>query len=114
MGLFGNSKRKYEEWTVCALVCTVDKTIKYIGFSKDPEKRYKNHLRDSESNNKKMEWIINLSLAGSKPEMHSLGTFHSERSAREFEQRLIGVFKAFSDDILNIKHDSFYKTKRII
>ena len=55
---------------IYALICPLDKTVKYIGKANNPERRAKDHMIDQRGIGvKKLCWLDELKRAGKKPEL---------------------------------------------
>lgn len=76
---------------IYGLTCPVEKTIKYVGQSKNPETRYKQHLRDAEkkSNTEKQKWIRGLNDKKIKPGIIILEKTEDEVQARILEEKYV-------------------------
>jgi len=63
---------------VYALICPLDKKIKYIGVSANLERRLKQHIstRRHDANKPKGEWITKLVDLGLKPELSTVEAVH--------------------------------------
>lgn len=66
-----NERQTVNKFYVYALICPIDNIIRYVGATKNPESRYKNHLKDS-VNPRKREWINLLIKNGQLPVMKIL------------------------------------------
>ncbi len=62
-----------------------DGTIRYIGYSRDAQQRYRQHLSCKEGNYAKNTWIRELKAQGMKPVLSILGREEYEILARERE-----------------------------
>jgi hypothetical protein len=51
-----------------------DDQIYYVGKTENPERRYREHLKDKKTNTKKTQWVAELRSAGLQPEMVVLTT----------------------------------------
>jgi predicted GIY-YIG superfamily endonuclease len=58
-----------KKYYIYTLSDPITNEIRYIGYSKDPKKRYANHLCISKLKSKKNSWIKSLKNKGLKPIM---------------------------------------------
>lgn len=83
---------------VYGLVCPIDETVKYVGKSKNPKKRYQQHLKKLDKQmTPKRKWLENLASKNLSPRLLILSEIDGD--AREEEQKYLD---AFSDTTLNI------------
>lgn len=80
------------------LICPIDNKVKYVGKSKNPKTRYKQHIKklDKQSTPKR-EWLEKLFKKGLLPKMIIVEIF--EGDARHIEQKHV---KINEKTILNI------------
>lgn len=85
------------------LICPIENVVKYIGLSKNPQKRYYSHLTEGnwhfsnlmsfngfrKLNNRKVEWISNLKKQGLKPLLNIIFEFEIKSDAIKKERELI-------------------------
>ncbi len=75
---------------VYALADPRDDSIRYVGYSSDPCKRFREHLRGkADGNEEKEAWIAELRDAGTRPELVILEEVEDPRAVREREDRWI-------------------------
>lgn len=91
-----------EEFSYIYALCDLDETIRYIGYSKYPEKRYKAHLKSGFSKKKthKNDWIRSLEKIGEKPVLKILEKVEIE-IVREREIYWISYYKGLGYDLVN-------------
>ena len=52
------------------LICPIEKTVKYVGKSKNPKTRYKQHISKLDRlNTEKKQWLLNLFAKNLLPEI---------------------------------------------
>ncbi len=77
-----------------------NQVVRYVGMSKDPHSRFKQHLRDPRSNAQKVGWIKQLKSLKLKPLLKVVRTDLSKSEAEECELELIQEYSKSS--ILNL------------
>jgi predicted GIY-YIG superfamily endonuclease len=63
------SRWKHHEWKVYVLVDPRDDTVRYVGITRDPDKRRAQHRSPSAANWRMAEWKLELAKAGKRPLM---------------------------------------------
>lgn len=100
------------------LRCPESGLIRYVGNTKHPKTRLKQHIKDAENrqNTEKQRWIKNLREKGLIPEMEILEKIENDELARKVEEET--VIK-YIDTVFNIhmpgkgsKSTSFYKKNK--
>lgn len=72
---------------IYALVCPVKKIIRYIGSTKNPKTRFKQHIKDALNNRTdKQKWILSLKKTGDLPIISIIAETNNETLARQFEE----------------------------
>ena len=94
---------------VYSLRCPVDNQIKYIGYSKTPEKRFKQHIYNR-SNEKVYQWVKSLKKMGLLPQFEILSKHIDLHNAYDNESALI---YANRETVFNVTH-AFTNTKYIL
>lgn len=87
-------------YTIYALVHPEDKKVRYVGLTKDVDKRYQQHLR-------KATWIQELKNQGLKPVLSILETVDALEVAKEREQYWIGRYEGLGHALENIVHNEW-------
>lgn len=94
------------KYYVYVLKCPFDFKIRYIGCTKNPKLRYRNHRTDNRFTNEYIkDWLCGLRLSGNKPIFQIIYETYSEKNAKSMEKNLI---KKFSDQLVNKLHNSSY------
>lgn len=93
---------------VYALVCPIENMVKYVGATKNPDLRYKNHLKTS-VNKRKGDWIKSLNEKGKTPVMKILFSTNSITDCADKERFYINSYRL---TILNSNSNFSYKAKR--
>ena len=75
-------------------------TIRYIGCSKHPQKRLREHINQYNDNGRKTRWIRSLLENGKRPCLLIIDSCRSE-IARDMEWKYYGYYKAIGCDLLN-------------
>lgn len=86
---------------IYVLICPIENKIRYVGKSKNPKTRYKQHLKDAEKkqNTKKQKWIRELKSKKLYPIIKIIDKEENEEKARILEEK--NVIKNI-DTIFNI------------
>ena len=73
---------------IYVLICPIDNKIRYVGKSKNPKTRYKQHLKDSEKrqNTEKQRWIKQLKIKKQLPIMKIIKAVGNEVESRKEEE----------------------------
>lgn len=99
--------KQKREWNVYYLICPYKNTIRYIGISKNPEQRLKQHFSESEKMKKenpyKYNWLNKVRNKNLEPKLQIAFSNLSFDEAFVLEETLIKAFKSISPkDITNI------------
>lgn len=62
-------RAKHREWKVYVLVDPRDDTVRYVGITRDPDKRRRSHKGPGSTNQRMAEWKVELAKAGKSPLM---------------------------------------------
>ena len=73
--------------------------IRYVGQSKDPKKRYYDHLRKSREGSKKVDWVQQVLREGHKPILKILEQV--EDKSYEWETFYISLFRSWGFELTN-------------
>ncbi len=113
---------------IYALVCPLDKLPKYVGLSRNPGERLRNHLsmggngtKSPGENYEKIGWIQSLRKFGEKPEMILCSHHHTREAAFIAENTLISQMKEQGFSLFNKerkyvkrKYDHLRKNKHMV
>jgi predicted GIY-YIG superfamily endonuclease len=82
------------------LRCPISKKVRYVGSSKNPKTRFKQHLKDAEKNRtKKQKWILELKNKCEIPIMEIVNKIDDEILALKLEEETMLLF---IEDVYNI------------
>ena len=95
------------EWNVYYLICPYKSVIRYVGISKNPERRLKEHLSASDKIKKenpyKYNWIQKMKRKNLEPRLEIAFSNLTFEQAFILEETLIRAFKEMSPkDVTNI------------
>lgn len=82
---------KAQTYAIYMLIDPRDRSIRYIGMSNDPNKRYIQHIQRAQSSSLKDRWIIELLNERRVPDLSILEEVDSEPQARKREKYWIKV-----------------------
>ena len=71
---------------IYTLVCPIDNVVRYVGKSKNPKTRFKQHIREKGNNTKKKRWIKDLLQQGKLPILKIVDKAEDEPLARNLEE----------------------------
>lgn len=74
--------------------------VRYVGQSKNPKKRYFDHLRKTREGSKKIEWIQSLLSENKKPILNIIEEVDDQNY--DFEVFYISLFKSWGFDLVNM------------
>ena len=78
-----------KHYNIYLLICPIDNVVRYVGKSKKPITRYKQHLKDTGTTTKKKIWISSLLKQGLKPILKIETTTKAEIDAEYLETKTI-------------------------
>lgn len=82
------------------LLDPITKDVKYVGMSKNPKRRYRQHISKLDKlMTDKRKWLEGLFEKKLLPEIKIVGSYDSEKEGREMEQQHVTMNK---NTILNI------------
>jgi predicted GIY-YIG superfamily endonuclease len=85
---------------IYALICPIENKVKYVGKTKDPKKRYNQHLKKLDAQmTPKRKWLENIFAKGLKPKIQILEK--CENNGREREQFYVTKYKTTTLNIHN-------------
>lgn len=96
---------------VYALVCPIDNIVRYVGATINLDLRFKQHIKELNSNSRKTEWIKFLSENNMFPTMKVLAILNTELNCRESESFFISKYRK---TIYNSSSPRPYKINPII
>lgn len=82
------------------LKCPITKKVRYVGSSKNPKTRFKQHVKDADKNRTlKQKWILNLKAKMELPIMEIVNQIQDEYLSLKLEEETMLLF---IDDVYNI------------
>lgn len=82
------------------LKCPITKKVRYVGSSKNPKTRFRQHIKDADKNRtEKQKWILNLKSKCEIPIMEIVNKIEDEFLALKLEEETMLLF---IDDVYNI------------
>ena len=76
--------------------------VRYVGLTRNPEKRHKEHIKEKRHNSYKSHWVSKLTQRGLEPKMDIIETDLSLQEAFEKEMHYIKLFKSFGARLVNL------------
>ena len=74
-------------YSIYYLICPVDGKVRYVGKSRNPKQRYKDHVADVGDTTGKKKWVTKLKSLGLTPVLKIVQQTNNLLIARELEQR---------------------------
>jgi predicted GIY-YIG superfamily endonuclease len=98
---------------IYALLCPETHICRYVGYSKNPNKRYKQHCRLSENNGntKRQNWLREVLLNGQKPVLIILED--NVTNWDEAEKRWVKYYRYYSAEMLTNTADGGYSNEHM-